>query len=339
MRNFGTLFNINYLNRGLALLESLRRNEAPFNLYVLCLDDQTHEYLLQNEVSGVTPIKLQEIEQYFPELLKARSNRSLVEYFFTLSPALPLYILEKYGISQITTLDADIYIYDSLDPVFDEMGSDSILISPHKFSGELRYKEIYGLYNVSFQSFKNDDIGLSCLKDWLKNCVEWCYDELRDGKFADQLYLNSWVEKYQNVCVIQHPGAAVAPWNLSDYSLSMNGKKLYIEDKPLLFYHFHGVKFITKHIALHNLDDYNFSIIDELIIRELYGPYIQKLSNYNSYAPFTHSNIRNNYSRIWILKKILKGGALKIDKHNVRLMNSHFYKFFNWLSSTFRKRT
>jgi hypothetical protein len=338
MKHLGTLFNINYLNRGLALLESLKHHETLFKLYVLCLDDETFDYLSKEEPNFVVPIKLTEIEAFFPELNKAKSNRSMVEYFFTLSPALPLYILKKYTIPQITTLDADIYVYNSLDPIFDEMGSNSILISPHKFSDNLKHKEIYGFYNVSFQSFKNDVIGLSCLEDWLKNCTEWCYDKLEDGKFADQLYLNSWIEKYKKVSVIQHDGAAIAPWNLGKYTLKTHNDKLYVDDKPLLFYHFHGVKFVAENIVLHNLNEYNTEPTN-VVIDNLYGPYINKLSYYSSKTSIAHQNIRYNYSKLWIFKKILKGGALKINKNNTKLMNKQLSKLFARLSSFFSKRS
>jgi len=331
MRYFGTLFNINYLNRGLALLESLKRNEASFILYVLCLDDETYNYLQESELSSVSPIRLEEIENFFPELVNAKANRSLVEYFFTLSPALPLYILKKFGIPQITTLDADIYVYSTLEPIFEEMGSSSILISPHRFSNKLKYKEIYGLYNVSFQSFKNDDIGLACLKDWLDDCVEWCFDRLEEEKFADQLYLNSWIEKYKSVCVVQHRGAAVAPWNLASHELKIRDSKLYLNNQPLLFYHFHGVKFVSENIVLHNLNEYKVEPSNE-IVNHLYGPYVSRLAYYSNYTSVAHQNIRYNYSKIWVLKRILKGGALKIGQNKVKAVNKQLSWIFKWLS-------
>jgi hypothetical protein len=338
MRHFGTLFNINYLNRGLALLESLKANEKLFELYVLCLDSATYDYLTKNELENVFPLKLSCVENFFPELLHAKANRSLVEYFFTLSPALPLYILMNYNVQQITTLDADIFVYNSLAPVFEEMGSNSIMISPHRFSDKLKYKEIYGLYNVSFQSFRNDDIAIACLKDWLNDCIEWCFDRLEDEKFADQLYLNSWIDKYKKVYVIQYAGAAVAPWNLSDVSLKMMDNKLYIGDEPLLFYHFHGVKFVADNIVLHNLNEYNVEP-NNLIVENLYGPYVNKLAKYSLSSNVPHLNIRNKYSGIWIFKRVLKGGALRLKNGSVELMNKTFYKFFKLLAISSLKRT
>jgi len=336
MRHFGTLFNINYVNRGLALLESLRLHEKNFRLYVLCLDDLTHEYFLKNEPNEVVPIALSDIEIMFPNLRQAKTNRSLVEYFFTLSPALPLYLLRKFNLPQITTLDSDIFIYSSLNPVFEEMGENSILISPHRFAPGLKHKEVYGLYNVSFQSFKNDNIGISCLEEWLKNCTDWCFDKLENGKFADQLYLDSWIEKYKNVWVISHQGAAVAPWNLSGSELKMKEGVLFVNDVPLLFYHFHGVKFLTESLVLHNLNEYDVKLTD-LVVKHLYGPYLIKLARYSAATDVSHSNLRYNYSKMWILKRILKGGALRIKGDKAEHMNKHLQGFFNGLSNLFSK--
>ena len=126
---------------------------------------------------------IDEVESFYPELIIAKRNRSLVEYYFTLSPVFPLYILETYKISQITTMDADMFFFSNPEPLFNEIEKYSISIMRHNFSEGLIYKEIYGKYNVSFQSFKNNEEGLQCLRKWKEQCIEWCYDTLEENKY------------------------------------------------------------------------------------------------------------------------------------------------------------
>ena len=111
MLYFATYFDNNYLSRGIALYHSLNENcKDFFLLYVLCLDEATEQYFHHNQFDfpHVKTITLSEIEQFDTELHQSKKNRSIIEYYFTLSPCLPLYLLQKFNLSHICTLDADI---------------------------------------------------------------------------------------------------------------------------------------------------------------------------------------------------------------------------------------
>ena len=123
--------------------------------------------------------------------------RSLIEYYFTLSPVLPLYVLDKFKESIIASLDADIFFFRIPAPIFDELGDRSIYIVPHRFRSYQADLLISGQFNVQCQLFRNDDVGKKCLHEWMQQCLEWCFDRYEDGKFADQKYLDSWPEKFK----------------------------------------------------------------------------------------------------------------------------------------------
>jgi hypothetical protein len=189
---FATYFDSNYLNRGIVLFNSLcRHSSLPVQLFILALDDQTVDHYTQHPDERITVISLARLEDHFPELASAKNNRNIVEYYFTLSPFLPLYILDVYDhIDRITTLDADICFYSDVATIFKEYTPASILITAHRFPDKLKALEIYGLYNVSFQSFKNDAHARACLEDWKIKCADWCYDRWDESgqRFADQKY-------------------------------------------------------------------------------------------------------------------------------------------------------
>ena len=110
--NYCTIFDSNYLSRGLAMYKSLMTHCPTFNLYIICLDDKLYQHLLEKQFAGITPIDLNEVEACYKELELAKQNRSYAEYIFTLSPVIALFILEKFpDIKMITTLDADIYFF------------------------------------------------------------------------------------------------------------------------------------------------------------------------------------------------------------------------------------
>src|SRR6185369_9309965 len=123
------------------------------------------------------PIPLEEFEAADPALLQAKANRSKVEYYFTCTPSLPLYVLNKnpeYDL--VTYIDSDLYFYSSPEPLFEEMGDDSISVIEHRYAPHLLGRERYGIYNVAWMSFRRTPDGLACLNWWRERCLEWCYD-------------------------------------------------------------------------------------------------------------------------------------------------------------------
>jgi hypothetical protein len=278
---FATLFDKNYLSRGLALLSSMHQHIPIFRLYVLCLDIETENFLNKKNDSNIALIRLADLEEQYPELMEAVNNRSRVEFYFTLSPVLPLYILEIYPeINLITTLDADIYFFSDPSPVLEELAGKSILISPHRFPPHLKGSEAYGLYNVSFQAFRRDENGFACLRWWKEKCIEWCYDRLEENRFADQKYLDQFPHLFEGVTILKHTGAAVAPWNIGTYAITQKHKKVFIGSEELIFYHFHYLRFIQSNLIKHNLDQYGHKATPTLT-RMVYKPYIAELTLFN----------------------------------------------------------
>jgi hypothetical protein len=113
---------------------------------------------------------------------------------------------------------------------------------PHRFPPELACLERCGRYNVGWVSFRNDATGLSCAQWWRARCLEWCYDRLENGRYADQRYLDEWPTRFEGVRTLEHKGANLAPWNVSQYTLSYRSNAVWVDDDPLVFYHFHGLR-------------------------------------------------------------------------------------------------
>lgn len=283
MLHFATLFDINYLSRGLALLDSLTKHSSQsFKLYILALDARVISYFEKHPNSNVTTISLDEIEKHFPELLKAKNNRSVIEYYFTLSPYLPSYILEKYpDVEQITTMDADIYFFNDPAIILKKYPLAAVLITPHNFSPALQYLEVYGKYNVSFQSFKNNDAARLCLQSWRQDCFNWCHDffDEANNRFADQKYLDEWKEKFEQVEDIGIPGAGLAPWNIEKYNYEFHKDHMLVNHHPLIYYHFHHLRIFNKNFAFNGLEIYQVQT-KRKAIRAVYHIYLKKLNSF-----------------------------------------------------------
>ncbi len=277
MHFFCTYFDRYYLSRGLALYRSLHRHCQSFTLWVLCMDELTHEALSRMRLPSVCLISLEDLEQGDERLLEAKQNRSRIEYYFTCTPSLGLYILSHWPHTDVITyVDADLFFFSDPAPIYRELGDGSIGIVSHRFPPHLKNLEMFGVYNVGWVSFRNDQHGLQALRWWRERCLEWCYDHVEDGRFADQKYLDDWPSRFSNVVVLSHQGSGLAPWNLSNYVLRLEENQVLVDSQPLVFFHFHGVQQLTPWLYDPGLAPYGVRL-DSALKQGVYAPYIREL--------------------------------------------------------------
>lgn len=295
MNYFCTYFDQNYLARGLTLFRSLKVHASPFVLWVLCLDPGTYDYLCHFDHPSLVPIRLEELEANVPALLNAKQNRSRAEYYFTLTPILPLFVLNHFpDVNLVTYLDADLFFYSDPAPIYDELAANSILIIEQRFTERHRWMEFSGIYNVGFLSFRNDAHGRECLEWWREQCLAWCYDRVEDGRYADQKYLDDWPTRFKQVVVLKNKGANLAPWNLDCFRICSSEGRVLVDSDPLIFYHFHWLKMLNpslfdSHVRRHGNE------LTPLVTQKIYGPYLRELKSVIRHVgPQTNQSIRQD---------------------------------------------
>lgn len=325
MLNFCTLFDSNYLNRGIVMYDSLHKQCNDFHLYIFSFNDLAHEILNQMKLSHVTVISRKEFED--AELLKVKPTRSPAEYCWTCTPSVILYCIEKYSLDHCTYIDADLCFYSNPDVLIDEMKEKSVLITEHRYTPMYDRSKLSGKYCVQFITFKNNDEGLTVLKWWRNACLEWCYSRLEEGKFGDQMYLDDWTTRFKGVHVLQHPGGGLAPWNVQQYDLKKTGESLTgIQKKDaikfdVVFYHFHYVRFLESGNV-----DLGWFTLSHGVMELFYKPYIRLLSGMNTELKKTDARYTVKLSRISVgsshgvkdkIKTLLKI-VIKYNVYNVQ---------------------
>ena len=237
-RFYCTLFDKNYVLKGVTMLKSLEKHSNNYHVFVLCLDEFTEHIIQKLNLSHVSCIFLNNIET--DELVAAKNNRTPTEYCWTLASCFTFYIFENFTeVELLTYLDADLLFFSSPEPIFGELEGASIGITEHRFSPRLKHLEVNGKYCVQWVSFRRDEDGMGCLKKWRRQCVEWCYYKLEEDRMGDQKYLDKWADEFSGVHNIKNLGAGTAPWNFDQYRISEQQGLIFIEDTPLIFYHFH----------------------------------------------------------------------------------------------------
>lgn len=250
------------------------------------MDGACYDALSSLNLPNVHLIALEDFEKGDEELLKAKQNRTLIEYYFTCTPSLPLFILNCYpGVDVITYLDADLFFFADPTPIYQEIADHSIAIIGHRFPPHLRNLECYGIYNVGWLSFRRDEHALTCLRWWRERCIEWCYDRCEDGRFADQKYLDDWPNRFRNVVVLRHKGANLAPWNLSNYTIREEWDGVRVDGEPLIFFHFHGFRQVRSWLYDPGLARYQVRV-SKVMVRGIIAPYIRILLEVSKQLPF-----------------------------------------------------
>lgn len=277
-RVYCTYFDHNYLPRGLALYHSLQRYAQGSRLWVLCLSEACYRTLAALNLPNLIPRRLADFEAADPEIAATRSTRSVIEYYFTCSPAWMVFVLNNEPDAEwVTYLDSDLFFFASPEPIYREMKDAAVGIIPHRFTRRLASHRRFGIYNVGWVSVRRCDEGIAALRWWRERCIEWCHDYVEGDRFADQRYLDRWPGMFRNVHVIEHLGANLAPWNFADLRIEWHDRSVAVEGRyPLLFFHFQGVKRVGRYyFNSHRLFHAPFP---NLVRQRIYQPYIVALA-------------------------------------------------------------
>ena len=305
VEHYCTYFDKHYLYMGLTLYQSLLQHAGDFKLWILAFDDETYQILDQMRLPRVQVIR--ESEFVSPDLLAVKDTRSRVEYYWTATPYLPSYIFSREAsIDRVTYLDADLFFFAPPEPIEREFGDASIMIVEHRYSPDQMYlARESGIYNVSLLVFRRDANAVACLDWWRARCLEWCYTRTEEGKMGDQKYLDDWTTRFPGVVVLQHIGCGVAPWNISNYHFVQRDGTVYVDDAPLIFYHFHQFK---------PLGPKQFDLVQRYrLSREhvelIYFPYIEAMQKAIARVEAVSPDFRGGYfsrDRVYELKRIVK---------------------------------
>lgn len=282
---FCTLFDSNYLDKGLALYRSMIKNIRHFRLYIFAFDQACYRVLKGMALKNVIVVPVADIMD--EQLENIRWQRSKGEFCWTCTPIVIEYVLMEYGEQICTYIDADCYFFADPKPLIEEIMHDgcSVGIVGHRFERNWDYF-LYmfknGKYCVEFNTFVRDEQGLLVLKDWKKECLEWCYHRHEDGRLGDQKYLDKWMWKYSRVHEQKHLGGGVAPWNLHLYGWQgSDGESVWLKDKKgnkiqLIFYHFEGMKYLHGNKVYLNL--WNVETKDtHKKVNIIYGEYFREI--------------------------------------------------------------
>lgn len=265
MEHYVTLFDSLFLPQGLALHASMERHVGPYQLWVLCVDDEAFAALVRLNLHNIMPLRLSALET--PELLRVKGERTSGEYCWTLTPFAPGFVFASApDLKRVTYIDADMWFRSTPSPIFKalEASGAPVLLTEHHYAAEYDQSETSGRFCVQFMTFYREE-STGILDWWQRRCLDWCFARFEDGKFGDQGYIQDWPERFPRlVFVLQDPGQILAPWNASRFPY--DGSCLW---------HFHGLRLMVLRSGLRvTLGSYK---LPRPARHGVYDPYLQDL--------------------------------------------------------------
>lgn len=277
MNHYCTYFDHGFLLQGVALWQSLRRHDPAGVLWVLALDAETVTALAGLKADRLQVVDLARLEADDPALAAAKANRSRIEFYFTLSPCWPRWLLRtRPEITQLVYLDADLMFFGSPQPVWAELARGSVLLCAHRFPAWLRQLERHGRYNVGVLGWRRDAAGLACLDWWRERCLEWCHDRIEPDRYADQKYLEEWPRRFAGVVECGHPGINLGPWNWLNHRLTPGPAGLQVDGRELVVFHFASLRRLGR--QWWDSGQLNYGVMPGRVRQEVYGPYLDLLA-------------------------------------------------------------
>lgn len=268
-----TIFDADYLTRAVALHASLVRGSPSARLAFFCLDDAARQAL---DALGLERAIVVPHEAFAPpELLALRPQRSRAEYCFTCKGFALQYLARIAPEAPwLIYVDTDMMFYGDPDSALPG-GHAHYLLTPHRFHPAFEhFAARVGRFNAGYFAARNSAPGLEAVRWWTARCVESCSAVMAEDAYADQMYLDRLPATVPGAALSEHPGLNAAPWNIERYRISAREAGVWLDDAPLLLYHFQGLRVLNRWLV----DLYAGERRVGWTIRELiYKPYLREL--------------------------------------------------------------
>ena len=241
-----TSCNLYYLDRALVLVNTIKRYNQDVDFFLMLSDYVDKEYF-QNKIFDNFDYIIDPCDTGIPNFLNWCFQYDVIEMCTAVKGYCLKYLLNK-GYDSVIYLDPDIACFSSLEPLYQELTSNSIILTPHqllpaKTKACLLDHELaahkYGIYNLGFLGVSNCEEGNMFANWWSQRLRDYCLDDIPNGMFTDQKWCDAVPSYFPNNKIIRNPGCNVASWNLAERSIKIDSHGIWINDKwPLVFYHF-----------------------------------------------------------------------------------------------------
>jgi hypothetical protein len=240
-----TIVAKNYLAHARTLGDSLKQLYPELPFYVVLADDTEGQLDIRTEPYTTVGASELGIEGYREMAFKY----DLVEFATAIKPSVFEYLFARRPYDRIIYFDPDIFVYDRLDPIFDALRENFMVLTPHMtkigLSGGGAISEetilFVGTYNLGFVAFRRDERSFEVIRWWRDRLRRQGYADRLDALHVDQKWMDLIPAFFdEGVRISRHPGLNVAHWNMHERELVYRAGRYYLDGEPLVFLHYSG---------------------------------------------------------------------------------------------------
>lgn len=301
-----TICATNYVGLGKVLEKSIYEHYSDLDFYIIVVDeprDEVRKEFDDNVLIGKEILDYPEQKWY-----EMAFKYNLTEFCTAIKPASILYFLEK-GYEKCIYFDPDIYVYSSLNVIYDKLDGYDAILTPHKTIPEIDSTSkkddqellFAGVYNLGFLGIKSCDLSVLVMEWWKKRLEDKCFMSQGENLFTDQKWMDLLPAFYGNrVWISQHLGLNAAPWNFHERFFFEENGKLKVKSRinndgkayDLVFVHYSGYNY--KELLKGNVIQNNMKELklydDTVMLMNRYGEafkggqlerFIDNIYNYN----------------------------------------------------------
>lgn len=269
-----TIFDSNYLARALVLHSSLIRVNRDALFAFFCIDERSAELLDMLQLERSIIVRHEDFSSH--ELAKIQPLRNRGEYCWTCKPIAILYLMEHIqNADWVVYVDTDMMFFSDPDAVL--LGhAVHYLLTPHRFHRAFAGSEKgAGKHNAGYVAARRSSIGQEAIGWWKNQCLASCSSIPTEATYADQKYLDQFLELFPLGQSSSHKGLNTAPWNIENYQITKEESMVRVDDMPLVLYHFQGLQLFDDGSASLYVGDR--SLADDLRAA-IYMPYMTELT-------------------------------------------------------------
>jgi hypothetical protein len=274
-----TICSNNYLAQAKTLGDSLLKENSDYKFVIVLVDKPSPQLDYSTDIAH-NIIQIEDIMLEGFDDLWMKYN--IIELNTCVKPSVFRYFFKEYPKAEfLFYFDPDIFIYDNLLGIESKFKEYDFILTPHIYNrlslSDIRPNEFdflnYGIFNIGFLGLRNSfQIMNEFLPWWEERTLNLGFIRPCDGLFVDQLWFNIVPLFFNRICILDHQGCNVAPWNLHERELKeIEGRIIVNNRDPLIFFHFSTFKYTDPKTLFYNYDR-NLSHINDTI-KKLYKSY------------------------------------------------------------------